>query len=70
MPAATTTMSVIRDAVAGIERALEAENDPATFDSEVSMYTNRGNKLKRKAEFSRQGHLGGQRPYKKVGRNE
>ena len=60
-------MTQIQEAAARIRKVLEKENNPAVFDDEAPRHTNRGNKLKRKAEAYREGRLGGQRLYKKVG---
>ena len=68
MPVSTATISQIQDVATKLKRAVNRENDYAEFGSELPLHTNRGNKLKRKASTYREGQLGGQRPYKKVGR--
>ena len=66
MPVSTATLSQIQETAARLRKAVEKENNYVEFDTKLPLHTNRGNKLKRKAELYRDGQLGGQRPFKKV----
>ena len=67
MPTSNLALSQIQDTASKLRRVLAEQNNPTEFETDAPSYTNRGNKLKRKAEAYREGQLGGQRPFKKVG---
>ena len=66
MPTSVVTLSQIQETASKIRHVLENGYNPAEFETDAPLHSNRGNKLKRKAEAYREGHLGGQRPFKKV----
>ncbi|KAI9840692.1 MAG: hypothetical protein M1837_001368 [Sclerophora amabilis] len=59
---------LIAETIAGMKKALSRRSDASDSDDSIHRPTNRGNKLKRKARFVREGHLdlpSGPRVYKR-----
>ncbi|KAL8802418.1 MAG: hypothetical protein Q9182_003841 [Xanthomendoza sp. 2 TL-2023] len=64
----STQAAVIADTIAGLKRATSRYNDSSDSGESIDRFTNRGNKLKRKARYVYEGQLdrpSGSRVYKK-----
>ncbi|KAL9048687.1 MAG: hypothetical protein Q9162_007597 [Coniocarpon cinnabarinum] len=65
---ATTQALLIENTIRDMKKAMTREDDASDSDSSITGHTNRGNKLKRKAKYVREGRLAqadGPRVYKK-----